>query len=84
MSRSFKKSLVAKERNDKYNKRCANKKVRRYNDYIPNGKSYKKIYESYDICDFAFIAISEDEVYDHNECTDKHERFNRIKDFKNK
>ena len=30
MSRSYKKNLVAKERNNKYNKKCANKKVRRY------------------------------------------------------
>ena len=49
MSRSFKKSLVAKERNNKYNKKCANKRVRRYDDIISNGKHYKKIYESYDI-----------------------------------
>lgn len=81
MSHSFKKQLVAKERNDKHNKKSANKKVRRYSDDIANGKAYKKIYESYDICDFAFIILNEDEVYD---CTDKHERFNRIKDFKNK
>ena len=82
MSRSFKKSLVAKDKNNKYNKRCANKRVRRYDDIISNGKHYKKIYESYDICDYAFMALNEDEVY--NECADKHERFNRIKDYKNK
>ena len=29
MSRSYKKTLVAKERNNKYNKKCANKRVRR-------------------------------------------------------
>ena len=82
MSRSYKKSLVAKERNSKYHKKSANKRVRRYDGDISNGKHYKKIYESYDICDYAFIAINEDEVY--NECVDKHERFNRIKDYKNK
>ena len=82
MSRSFKKSLVAKEKNNKYHKRSANKRVRRYDGDISNGKHYKKIYESYDICDYAFIAINEHEVYD--ECADKHEKFNRIKDFKNK
>ena len=49
MSRSFKKSLVAKDKNNKYNKKCANKRVRRYDDIISNGKHYKKIYESYDI-----------------------------------
>ena len=84
MSRSYKKNLVAKERNNKYNKKCANKRVRRYNDIISNGKGYKKIYESYDICDYAFLAINEHEIYDYGKCTDKHERFNRIKDYKNK
>ena len=84
MSRSFKKSLVAKDKNNKYNKKSANKKVRRYKNNIANGKAYKKIYESYDICDYIFMTLNEDEIYDYNECTDKHERFNRIKDFKNK
>lgn len=86
MSRSYKKNLVAKERNDKYNKKCANKKVRKAKD-IPNGKAYKKIYCSYDICDYAFMITNEEAIIDFwykNETIDKHKRFKIIQDYKNK
>lgn len=50
MSRSFKKHPIAKDKVTKDMKKFANKKVRNTPD-IPNGKSYKKVFESYDIHD---------------------------------
>ena len=33
-------------------KRWANKKVRQYKDQLPNGNSYKKLFQTWNICDF--------------------------------
>lgn len=56
MSRSYKKYPVYKDgKSGKIGKRYANKKVRRYKDYIANGGAYKKIYESRNIHDFSFM-----------------------------
>lgn len=56
MSRSVKKTPFCKcERTCKWGKRNANRRVRRYKDSIPNGKWYKKIYNSWDICDYYSI-----------------------------
>lgn len=52
MSRSYKKRPIVKDRN-KGMKNIANRKIRNSND-IPNGKSYKKYFCSYDISDYAF------------------------------
>ena len=52
MSRSYKKSLWIKDRSP-FHKKQANRKVRRSED-VPNGKAYRKFYESYDISDYAF------------------------------
>lgn len=35
----------------KYAKRLSNKRIRRYKD-VPNGSSFKKILDSWDLCDF--------------------------------
>ena len=55
MSRSYKKNPLWKcERSKKFGKKVANNKVREYrkfNKTIKNGGSYKKIYDSWDICD---------------------------------
>lgn len=53
MSRSYKKNPIIKDRN-KGMKQIANKKVRNYKGYLANGKAYKKVFESYDISDYAF------------------------------
>ena len=50
MSRSFKKHNIVKDKVSKDMKKFANKKVRNTPD-VPNGKSYKKVFESYDIHD---------------------------------
>ena len=49
MSRSYKKVLGWKVGSPS-DKRLANQKVRRTKE-VPNGGAYRKIYESYDICD---------------------------------
>ena len=65
MSRSYKKTPVCKDSPSKSSKRFANKKVRRTLD-IPNGGSYKKCYESWDISDWACIWTKEDAIRDWN------------------
>jgi hypothetical protein len=53
MSRSFKHVPIIKDATcKKYGKRFANKKVRHSN--IDSGSSYKKVYESYNICDYSY------------------------------
>jgi hypothetical protein len=51
MSRSFKKLSICKNQRT-YAKKLANKKVRRTKD-IPDNKGYKKVFCSWDICDFS-------------------------------
>lgn len=53
MSKSYKKNPVCKDRNP-WAKGQANKKVRKYKDTIANGKQYKKIYSSWNICDWVY------------------------------
>ena len=67
MSRSRKKTwgwTDHKTPNSKQQKRAANKTVRRSWD-IPNGCAYKKLYCSYDICDYKFLYFSMIEVREH-------------------
>jgi hypothetical protein len=51
MARSYKHSPVAKLENDKFFKKWANRVVRRRKE-VPSGKAYKKLFDSYNICDF--------------------------------
>lgn len=53
MSRSYKKHPCWTCGTSKSDKKAANKAVRRA-AVVPNGSGYKKIYESYDICDGKF------------------------------
>lgn len=58
MSRSRKKNFVCKDSPSKDKKRFANKRVRRslsrdHEARLPHA-AYKKLYESYDICDYMF------------------------------
>lgn len=56
MSRSFKKNLIVSctgRRYRAYAKNQANRKIRRYLEEISDGKSYRKVYESWDITDFS-------------------------------
>ena len=61
MSRSKRKfPLVKCETSCKSGKRFANRRVRRYKGDISNGKDYKKLYCSWDICDYYFSMSEED------------------------
>ena len=61
MSRSYKKHPRVKDPANKFMKKYANKKVRRTPD-IPNGKAYKKVFESYDISDWCWIWTKEEAI----------------------
>lgn len=54
MSRSYKKNPISKcdPKNGTPGKKFANRKVRRCKDAIPNGKAYRKIYNSWEIHDY--------------------------------
>lgn len=58
MSRSYKKPYVKDKSNKKDGKKAANNKVKRTKE-IGNGKQYKKVYNSWNICDYKF-RIDED------------------------
>lgn len=60
MSRSYKRKPITKDKN-KGMKSLANRKVRKQFD-IPNGKSYKKCFQSYDICDWFVEHSFEEEL----------------------
>ena len=62
MSRSYKKFPIVKDKScSKHGKRFANKKVRHTQD-IPNGKAYKKVYETWNICDYCWIWTRKDAI----------------------
>lgn len=57
MSRSYKKTPWSGDKKGKFKKRTANKTVRTYLDNINHElkySSYKKIFDSWDICDFGW------------------------------
>ena len=53
MSRSYKKNPVGTCTKNPIGKKQANKKVRNTN-YIPEGNAFKKIYCSWNICDYKY------------------------------
>ena len=70
MSRSYKKTPVVTDRQRpgtaKYFKRRANKKVRRYGRDIANGKSYRKVMESWEIRDYVGRWSKEHALHDYH------------------
>jgi len=60
MSRSYKRTPYCGDNKGKAKKRSANAKVRtkmKDLDFIlANGNAYKKVYESYNICDFGWVT----------------------------
>lgn len=86
MSRSYKKNPYCNDghrKTTKESKRFANKKVRN-TDNVPNGKAYKKIFESWDIRDYSFRQTWEEakEYYEHNKDNDyMKKRYPTLKDW---
>ncbi|MDG0810534.1 hypothetical protein [Cohnella rhizosphaerae] len=65
MSRSFKKTPVCNDHATPYThlaKRMASKAVRRYNGEIANGKWYRKVYCSWNICDYRFYRTKQQAI----------------------
>ena len=64
MSRSYKHSVGwVKQQNTKGMKQVANKYVRRHVMELPNkGKAYKKLFQTWDICDWRWIWTREDAI----------------------
>ena len=72
MSRSYKKVggwTDHKSPRSKIAKRFANKKVRKTKE-ISSGRAYKKICNSWDICDYKFYIFQKDEVKKEDERLD--------------
>ena len=64
MSRSYKKTAGWTDHGSpwsKYAKRFANRVVRNSKD-VPSGGAYKKLYCSWNICDYKFLYFSRNEV----------------------
>lgn len=66
MSRSYKKTPVKTDyfKEKRLKKREASKAVRRYQDNIANGGSYRKIYCSWIICDYRIYETLNEELHD--------------------
>ena len=63
MSRSYKKHYRAKDSSNKNMKRFANKKVRRNQNLLPSkGRSFKKLFESWEISDWNWPWTREDAI----------------------
>ena len=54
MARSYKKTLGWLDGGHAYEKRMANKKIRRTPN-IPNGVAYRKVTDPWDICDWKYL-----------------------------
>ena len=64
MSRSYKKSNYCGDKKDKELKRLANHRVRQYLkrnlDFTPGPSDFKKLFESYEICDYWWLCSWEE------------------------
>ena len=79
MSKSYKKNPVCKDPNNKYMKRFANKTVRHAGD-VPNGKAYRKYFQSYNISDYSFrCSLLEQLKYGYCESYQQWNRYYRMK-----
>ena len=62
MSRSYKRYPSWKcGKSCKWGQRQANKRIRHTLQGISNGKAYKKLYNSWDICDYKFVLFLKEE-----------------------
>lgn len=91
MSRSYKDSPYCKESSasrhrchrPKFMKRQANKRVRKTED-IANGGAYKKLFSSWDICDYAWRETRQEAIDKYNHADEYMlERFPTLQDYIN-
>ena len=79
MSRSYKKSPVCKDQNNRFMKRFANKTVR-HSMSVPDGKAYRKFFQSYNISDYSFLcSLLEQKKYGYCEDYQQWNRYYRMK-----
>ena len=79
MSRSYKKNPVCKDPNNRYMKRFANKTVR-HSMSVPDGKAYRKFFQSYNISDYSFrCSLLEQRKYGYCESYQQWNRYYRMK-----
>ena len=66
MSRSYKHTPRAGDTKDKFFKKYANRKVRRLptDEHPLKGKSYKKVFCQYDICDYETVGTSFEQYWE--------------------
>ena len=88
MSRSYKKSPVIKDPNDKFFKRWANKKVRQLkidDEPLPKkGKAYKKLFESWIISDYKGIYLKQEAIEEYLEADENSwykKKFKTLEDY---
>ena len=66
MSRSYKHTPRSGDRKNKYNKRLANRRLRKLpidDEIVYNHKTYRKTFCYYDICDYESVGTSFEEYY---------------------
>lgn len=83
MSRSYKKHPRVKDKTNKNMKKFANKKVRHTED-IPNGKAYKKVFESWEISDYNWIWTKEEAIEQYNRADENSwikKRYKNLEDY---
>lgn len=69
MSRSYKKTPVCKDGNTskKIGKKFANKKVRRTGFLSGKSKRFRKVYETWNVCDYRFFEPKDPNMKDKSE-----------------
>jgi len=63
MSRSYKKTPYAGQKKSKFDKNYSNKCIRQTETNrvkLPDGNAYKKVYETWNICDFGWVTTWHD------------------------
>lgn len=66
MARSYKEPIITQgygKSRRKYAKRAANKSVRAFKGELPFGNWFKRLYQSWDICDWKFFIPKDDETW---------------------
>ena len=72
MSRSYKKTPYCSCKKNKFAKNQANRKIRRNKDELYQNREFRKVYDSWDICDYGKVGISFEEYWRHIEAIEKH------------
>ena len=63
MSRSYKKTPYCSCKKNKFAKNQANRKIRRNKDELYQNREFRKVYDSWDICDYGEVGISFEEYW---------------------